>query len=391
MGTATDTSFTDHVIAFGRALRRLGFHVGPAHITTALEAVKAVGITRKDDVKAALKSCFVQQKEELELFDQAFHLFWQAPSQVPDVMKWLLQTTQIPNSVESKGYNRVQEALAEQQKQEHTETENKEDAPVELDQIVTYSPSEILRKKDFAAFTNEEIAAAKRYMQILTWPLPPYPVRRFSPSSKGQRLDLRKTTRAGLKNHGELVRLNHKGPLYRMRPLVLLCDISGSMERYARMLLHFMYAVVQQQQRVESFVFGTRLTRITHYMEKKDIDDALDSVSKHVFDWSGGTKIGESIKAFNYEWLRRVLKSTSIVMIISDGWDRGDTRLLNKEIARLSRSCHRLIWLNPLMGFEGYKPLTQGMQAALPHVDHLLPVHNLHSLEQLGVAIASIR
>ena len=142
---------------------------------------------------------------------------------------------------------------------------------------------------------------------------------------------------------------------------------------------------------MESFVFGTRLTRITHYLEKKDIDDALDSVSKHVFDWSGGTKIGEAIKTFNYEWLRRVLKSTSIVMVISDGWDRGDTRLLNREIGRLSRSCHRLIWLNPLMGFEGYEPLTQGMQAALPHVDDLLPVHNLHSMEQLGAAIAAIR
>ena len=389
---STDTSFTDHVIAFGRVLRRLGFRVGPAHITTALEAVQAVGITRKDDVKAALKACFVQQSEERALFDQAFHFFWKAPSQVPEIMQWLLQTTQVPNTVDSKGYNRVQEALSEPAEQKETPAEeNQKDPAIELDQIVTYSPSEILRKKDFAAFTSEEIAAAKRYMQKLTWPLPPYPVRRLSPSSRGKRLDLRKTTRNGLRNHGELVRLCHKGPLYRMRPLVLLCDISGSMERYARMLLHFMYSVVQKQQRVESFVFGTRLTRITHYLTRKDIDDALNSVSKHVFDWSGGTKIGESIKAFNYEWLRRVLKSTSIVLIISDGWDRGDTGILHREIGRLSRSCHRLIWLNPLMGFDGYEPLTRGMQAALPHVDDLLPVHNLHSLEQLGTAIASIR
>ena len=388
---ASNTSFTDHVIAFGRALRRLGFRIGPSHITTALEAVQAVGVTRKDDVKAALKSCFVQRKEERELFDQAFHLFWKAPSQVPDVMKWLLQTTHIPNSVESKGYNRVQEALTEKPPSERPEPEEQPEAHIEIDQIVTYSASERLRKKDFDAFSNEEIAAAKRYMQKLTWPVPPYPVRRFSQSSKGQRLNLRQTTRRALQNHGEFIELRKKGPLYRMRPLVLLCDISGSMERYARMLLHFMYAVVQHQQRVESFVFGTRLTRITHHLQKKDIDDALDTVSKHVFDWSGGTKIGESIKAFNYTWLRRVLKSTSIVMIISDGWDRGDTGILHREIGRLSRSCHRLIWLNPLMGFEGYEPLTQGMQAALPFVDDLLPVHNLHSLEQLGDVIATIR
>ena len=157
----TDTSFTDHVIAFGRALRRLGFHVGPSHITTALEAVSTVGITRKDDVKAALKLCFVQHKEELELFDQAFHLFWKAPSRMPEVMKWLLQTTHVPNSVESKGYNRVQEALSEKPKQETPQPDEDSGASVELDQIVTYSPSEILRKKDFAAFTNEEISAAK--------------------------------------------------------------------------------------------------------------------------------------------------------------------------------------------------------------------------------------
>ena len=152
-----------------------------------------------------------------------------------------------------------------------------------------------------------------------------------------------------------------------------------------------MYAVVQNQRRVESFVFGTRLTRITQYLKDKDIDDSLDAVSKHVFDWSGGTKIGEAIKAYNYTWLRRTLRSSSIVLIISDGWDTGDTEVLHQEMSRLHRSCHRLIWLNPLMGFDGYEPLTLGMQAALPSIDDLLPVHNLHSLEQLGEVISSLR
>lgn len=384
-----DTTFTDHIIGFSRALRRLGFNVSPDHITAALQAVQAVGISRKDDVRAALKSTLVHNREELELFDQAFQLFWKAPSQIPDMMKWLLQTTNIPNTVDNKGYNRVQDALQEKALPPPPEPGKTSEAEVKIEEIVTYSPSEILRKKDFASFTNDEIAAAKRYMETLKWNVPPFASRRMKAALRGHAFDIRKTTQSGLRHGGEFIHLSRKGNRYKMRPLVVLCDISGSMERYARMLLHFMYAVVQNQRQVESFVFGTRLTRITQYLKHKDIDEALDIVSKHVFDWSGGTKIGESIKAFNYEWLRRTLRSSSIVLIISDGWDRGDTDVLHKEMGRLYRSCHRLIWLNPLMGFDGYEPLTLGMQAALPFVHELLPVHNLHSLEQLVDVIAS--
>ena len=388
----SNTAFTDHVIAFGRVLRRLGFNIAPSHLTLALQAVQAVGISRKEDVRAALKSCLVHKREEIELFDQAFYLFWKAPTHIPEVMNWLLQTTHLPDTVDNKGHNRVQEALQEAPPPPSAPPSDQEsETRIEIDQIVTYSPSELLRKKDFAAFTNEEIATAKRYIERFEWPIPPFPTRRFISNNSGRTLDLRNTIRIGLRHNGEFLRLAKKGRRTRMRPVVVLCDISGSMERYARMLLHFMYAVIQNQRRVESFVFGTRLTRITHYLKHKDIDDALDIVSKHVFDWSGGTKIGESIRTFNFEWIRRVLRSRSIVLIISDGWDRGDNHLLRREMGRLSRSCHRLIWLNPLMGYEGYEPLTLGMQAALPYVDDLLPVHNLHSLEQLGAIIASLR
>ena len=388
-----DTAFTDHIIAFSRALRRLGFRISPDHITSALQAVQAVGVSRKDDVRSALKATLVHNKEELDLFDQAFQLFWKAPSQIPEMMKWLLQTTQIPNSVNSKGYNRVQDALQEKQPSTsaNPRTDPEKEVEVEIDEIVTYSPSEVLRKKDFAAFTNEEIAEAKRYMTSLKWPVPPYPSRRMLSALRGNTLDIRKTTRGGLKHGGEFLQLNQKAPRHKMRPLVVLCDISGSMERYARMLLHFMYAVVQNQQRVESFVFGTRLTRITPYLKYKDVDEALDAVSKRVFDWSGGTKIGESIKAYNYNWLRRTLRSSSIVLVISDGWDRGDTEVLHAEMNRLSKklSCRRLIWLNPLMGFDGYEPLTNNVHVPgnacrqlsplkcplySPKLDDLLPV-----------------
>lgn len=386
-----NTAFSDHVVGFGRMLRRLGFDIGPAHMLIALEAVKTVGVSRKDDVYFALRASLVHRKEELELFDQAFHLFWKAPSRLPEVMKWLLQNTHIPKNTQSKGFHRVQEALQERAKSKHQPSEAESEKKVEIDDVVTYSATELLRQKDFSAFTNEEIAAARRYMQRFRWPLPPYKTRRLSTNDAGKLLDVRRTTQSSMRHAGELVHLHTKGRKHKSRPIVLLCDISGSMERYARMLLHFMYVLTEDRRRVESFVFGTRLTRITRHLMDRDIDAAVTNVSKEVLDWAGGTKIGECIKDFNYNWLRRVLRSSSIVLIISDGWDRGETATLSKEMDRLRRSCHQLIWLNPLMGYEGYEPLTQGMQAALPYVDQLLPVHNLVSLEQLAGVLGRIR
>ena len=200
----------------------------------------------------------------------------------------------------------------------------------------------------------------------------------------------RATLRQSLRHQGELLTLRRRGPKRKPRPVVVLCDISGSMEPYARMLLHFMHAVAERMDRVESFVFGTRLTRITRALERRDIDAALADVSADVNDWAGGTRIGEAIKAFKYDWLRRTLRSGGVVLVISDGCDRGDTTLLEREMARLHRNCHRLLWLNPLLRYDGYEPLTQGMQAALPHIDDFLPVHNLESLEQLGQTLTDL-
>lgn len=384
-------SFSDHIIAFGRVLRRLGFRVGSSHMLTAMEAVQIVGVRNKEDVREALKSCLVTRKEERELFDQAFQLFWKAPSKLPEVMQWLLQNTSIPSTTETKGYHRVQEALREAPPPSPSPSEEQSESKVEIDQIVTYSATEILRKKDFAAFTNEEIAIARQYMQRFQWPVPPHASRRKDPRTAGRKLDFRRTAQQGARNAGEIIQLLHHGYKLKPRPVVLICDISGSMERYARMLLHFMHTMSSNMEKMESFVFGTRMTRITHLLKNRDVDDAVTAVSKEVVDWAGGTKIGEAIKTFNFEWLRRVLRSSSIVLIISDGWDRGDTSLLRSEMRRLRRSCHQLIWLNPLMGFEDYEPLTQGMQAALPHVDSLLSVHNLVSLEQLADTLATLR
>jgi hypothetical protein len=232
------------------------------------------------------------------------------------------------------------------------------------------------------------MAAVRRMMLKTQWQLEPRRTRRTVRTAQGELIDLRRTIRQNLRHGGELLRLAHKERKLKRRPVVLLCDISGSMERYSRVLLQFIYVVTSRLDRVESFVFSTRLTRITRQLRRRNIDDALREASAVVHDWAGGTRIGEAIKIFNYEWARRVLNQGAIVMIISDGWDRGDIALLEREMDRLHRSCHRLIWLNPLLGAADYQPLVRGIKAALPHIDNFLPVHNLASLEQLADLLA---
>jgi len=217
----------------------------------------------------------------------------------------------------------------------------------------------------------------------LVWDVGARRTRRWA-AGDGRLLDLRRTLRAGLRHGGELVELQRRSPREKPRPLVLICDISGSMEQYTRMLLHFMHTVFSQRRRVEAFLFATRLTRVTRQLAHRGVDRAVSEVSRTVPDWAGGTRIGDALKTFNYRWSRRVLGSRAVVMVISDGWDRGDPEALSAELARLQRSCHRLVWLNPLLGSGDYQPLTRGMQAALPHVDDFMPVHNLTSLEQLA-------
>jgi uncharacterized protein with von Willebrand factor type A (vWA) domain len=224
----------------------------------------------------------------------------------------------------------------------------------------------------------------------MRWKIEQRPNRRRRPERSGRTLDMRRTLRQNMRYGGEMLTLAWRETQREPRPLVVICDISGSMERYSRILLQFVHAVSSGLGDVECFVFGTRLTRITRQLRHKDIDDSIDAVTKHVRDWSGGTRIGDAVKEFNYRWGRRVLGRGPVVLLISDGWDRGDPATLSHEMDRLQRSCHRLIWLNPLLGSPGYEPLTLGMQAALPFVDDFLPVHNLVSLEQLGQRLSTI-
>jgi len=382
---------TQHIIAFGRVLRRAGLEVATGQIIDAMRAMQLIGLRSRADVYQALFSIFVTRKEQAELFNQAFHLFWRAPAKLPQVMSLIQPQLKMPETAQSKQSLRVKQALAENEAQiKPPEPRPKNEEKEAVDLVLTYSPLEVLRKKDFAAFTNEEVAMAKQLLSEMNWSIPSKRTRRFNPNAKGRMLDLRKTVRKNMRNEGELIQLSWRGNQTKMRDIVVLCDISGSMERYSRMLLHFIHTITAGMRRVETFVFGTRLTRITRYLQQRDIDDAVSSVSQKVNDWAGGTRIGDALKDFNYLWMRRVLRSGTVVMVISDGWDRGDIPLFEREVARLSRSCYRLIWLNPLLGYENYEPLTRGIEAAMPYIDDFLPVHNLESLEQLGEVLSSV-
>lgn len=373
-----------HLLAFGYLLREMGVAVSPGQMVELAGALEHVDISRRADFRAAMRCMLVLRREDLPLFDQAFEFFWRKAgnaSFAQEMMQALIQQTRIPQRK-----LRLPKRKPDDDSSESPPAESEEKIELQL----TYSRDEALRKKDFAQFTWEEVQSCKELLRRMRWKVEERRTRRTRPERAGRRLDLRRTLRGSMRYGGEAIDLAWREPKTEPRPLVVLCDISGSMERYSRILLQFVHAVTAGVGEVESFVFGTRLTRITRQLRHRDIDDAVDSVSKHVVDWSGGTRIGDAVREFNFRWGRRVLGRGPVVLLISDGWDRGEPELLSRELDRLQRSCHRLIWLNPLLGTPGYQPLTLGMQAALPHIDDFLPVHNLVSLEQLAERLSTL-
>jgi hypothetical protein len=255
-----------------------------------------------------------------------------------------------------------------------------------------YSAYEFLRYKDFNHYSAEEFRQAKTIIRKMTWLLENRRSRRRVRAAKQSKfLDFRRSIRKNMKVGGELIDLEWRRNKYKPRPLIVLCDISGSMEKYSQIFLYFLYAMAQETRWVETFVFGTRLTRLTSLLKKKNPDHVIEDLSSLIMDWSGGTRIGESIKEFNYQWSRRVRCQRSIVMIISDGWDRGNYDLLNREVSRLSRTAHRLMWINPLAGSQDYQPLVKGMQTVLPYVDDFYPLANLDNLESIAIGLDSNR
>lgn len=375
-----------NLLGFGRLLRRAGLPVGPAESFAALAALGEIEIGDRRQVYAALRATMVRRREHFEVFDQAFQLYWRDPeaARYAAAMEALDGLREPPEKTPPAS-RRLAEAMAPP-RQPPPPRPPEERPPVEM--ALTVSDRERLQKMDFEAMSAEEITLAKQAIKRLVLPLDARPTRRFRPDPLGPVVDLRATARASLRQGGEILTLARRRRVSRPPPLVALCDISGSMGRYAQILLHFLHAVSNDRERVHSFLFGTRLTNVSRQLKARDPEVAFEMISHIVPDWSGGTRIGESLELFNRLWARRVLGQGAVVLLITDGLDREGARGLAEATDRLRRSCRRLIWLNPLLRYDGFQPKSQGIRAMLPHVDDFRPVHNLASLRDLVATLS---
>jgi uncharacterized protein len=382
--------FAANVAQFARALRAAGLPVGPGRVLEALKAIEVAGIGSRQDLYWTLHAVFVNRRDQRELFDQCFHIFWRDPKLLERLMQLMLPQLQRPQEDEGEEVSRrVAEALGpEKQPGTGEAPEEEKEEEIELDMQLTYSAKEVLQEKDFEAMSTDELSDAKRQIKTLRLPIMERPTRRMALHPRGRRIDLRQTLRQSMRGGGAIIDIAKKRRLRRPPPLVILCDISGSMSRYSRMLLLFMHAIASDRERVHSFVFGTRLTNVTRYLRNRDIDIALDKVGQVVKDWSGGTRIGHCLDDFNKNWSRRVLGQGAVVIIITDGLDRDAGEGLEIEMERLHKSCRRLIWLNPLLRYDGFEPISTGARAMVRHVDDFRTVHNLESLGQLAKVLS---
>ena len=376
-----------NVMEFARLLRRAGLPVGPAEMLAGAKALAAVDIGDKAQVRAALRAAMVHRHEHQEVFDQAFAMFWCDPERAgaDRAMAMVSGPAEDPTRKATPASRRVTEAMLPKAARTPREEPQKK---VEFDAVLTVSERERLQAMDFEAMSAEEIAQAKAEMRRLAMPLKLVRTRRRRANSRGPRISLRRTIRASLRRGGEVLELVRTRNVERTPPLVVLCDISGSMSRYAQILLHFLHAVSNDRDRVHVFLFGTRLTNITRQLRRRDPEVAFQLVAHIVPDWSGGTRIGEALSQFNRLWAKRVLGQGAVVLLITDGLDREGAKGLAENMDRLHRSCRRLIWLNPLLRWEGFEPKSQGIKAMLPHVDEFRPVHNLASLRELIEALS---
>jgi len=389
-GIQADGRLARNILQFGRVLRRAGLPVGPGRVLQAIDAVEAVGIGDRTDFYWTLHAVFVNRRDQREVFDQAFHVFWRNPNLLERMLTVMLPPSPgEPSPDDTEISRRVSEAMMPEKGQGQPQPPQNQD--VEFDAAFTWSDREILRTMDFEQMSAEEIRRAKAVLARMRLPLMDVPTRRFRRDPTGPRIDLRATMRESLRGGGGLVDLARRRRRVRHPPLVVLCDISGSMSRYSRMLLHFLHAVTNDRDRVHVFVFGTRLTNVTRALRSKDVDVALGRIGAQVQDWSGGTRIGHCIDGFNRDWSRRVLGQGAVVLLISDGLDRDGGVGLSVAMDRLHRSCRRLIWLNPLLRWDGFAPKSSGIRAMLPHVDEFRSAHSLESLEELARLLAAER
>lgn len=367
-----------NLLRFSHLLRRLELHVPAGRMQYVAEALTYVDLGQRSEFYHTLRSLLVHRVQDFDLFDNAFRVFWRERNS-----DWTGTELRALGETRRAG---VPEYTSELPSHGPERDQNRERTyPVERMTVLSYSQREGLWAKDFDHFTQDDISEAKRMMTSISWRLAERKSKRWM-GGRGKMLDLKRAIRANMRYGGELIYLPTQRRKTKRRPLILLCDVSGSMERYSRILLHFIHALTGGAQlgRVESFVFSTQLTRITHRLTNRTVDDIVPTLPHTISGYGGGTRIGDALRTFNIEWARRVHGARSIVLLISDGWDRGEPVHLHAEMERLQRSCHRLVWLNPLLGSPDYLPLTRGMQAALPSIDDFLPVHNLASLESLA-------
>lgn len=390
-------ALANNVVHFVRLIRAAGVRAGTASTLNALAQVEAAGIERRADIRAALRSTLISRPEHRELFDIAFDLFWKDPQIQEKMLSALLPT------VQGRGQTpppppppqRLTDAFApDAPRLDPKRLPNQQDE-VNFDATLTFSASEKLQRMDFEQMNAAEWEAARKAAASLALPMRPLRTRRSAPARQG-RIDLRACLQQSRKTGGEIIGIERTQPGERPPKLVVLCDISGSMHRYTRMFLHFVHALANatgassrggRPQKLEVFLFGTRLTHVTRHLRGQDVDVALARVAAAAPDWSGGTRIGACLHEFNLRWARRVLGYGVQVLLLTDGLDREDTTLLTKAADRLGRSCRNLIWLNPLLRYDGFEPRAAGVRALLPHVDTFVPVHNLNSIADLAKSL----
>jgi len=383
----TEGRLAENVMHFARLLRAAGLRIGPDRVVDCVKALEAAGAhqfpLRREDWYWTMSAVLLSRNEQRPIFDQAFRIFWRDPKLAERMMQLMLPQAygRAPKPEEQQS-QRLTDALYSHRKEQNEAREK-----IELEARLTFSSREVLQRMDFDTMSAAELAEAKKLISELRLPLPVVKTRRFHVNRNGRRIDLRKTLRQSLREGGDVIPLVRAAPRELHPPLVVLCDISGSMNPYSRMFLHFLHAITNDRDRVSVFVFGTRLTNITRQLKHRDVDVAMGMVAESIKDWSGGTRIGASLREFNWRWGRRVLGQNACVLLVSDGLDREAGEGLAEEMERLAKSCRFLVWLNPLLRYDKFEARPAGVRAMLPHVDLFLPVHNLASLLDLAKAL----
>ena len=394
-----DGKLGHNITHFARALRKAGLPIGPGRVLDAIRAVEAAGFSERTDFYWTLHACFVSRPEHRPVFAQVFRLFWRDPRYLEHMMSLMLPAVRgvQDDRTAAPAEKRAAEALLDGALRDLPGVDDQDLPPeeIEIDARFTLSPQERLRTLDFEQMSTAEMAEARRMLARLSLPVRPLPSRRTVADALGSRPDWRGTLRASLRQGGEIPRLFRKSASQRWPNLIVICDISGSMAQYSRMVLQFVHAVANRKgqgwARVHAFTFGTRLTNVTRHLRQRDVDAALAAAGAEAQDWSGGTRIAACLHAFNRDWARRVLGQGAVVLLITDGLDRDEGGDLGREMERLHLSARRLIWINPLLRWDGFAPKAGGIRAMLPHVDSFRAGHSIASLEALADAVSAAR